>query len=156
MFPVAVEALGRNGHNLSSEVWWTPSHPFKSSLTGQSAKQLAEGYEAATKKQWTQPIGFVHALFEVATDVLKRTGKTGDAKATVKAIQATKLDTIVGPIAWSGQKLPPFAQKNIAKTPLVGGQWRLRGASGNKYDIVIVDNKTAPNIPVGGKMAPIT
>jgi branched-chain amino acid transport system substrate-binding protein len=155
LFPVALEALGRNGNNLSSEVWWTPSHPFKSSLTGQSAKQLADGYEQATKKQWTQPIGFVHALFEVATDVLKRTGKTGDAKATVKAIQATKLDTIVGPIAWSGQKLPPFAQKNIAKTPLVGGQWRLRGASGNKYDIVIVDNKHAPEIPVGGKMEPI-
>ena len=31
------------------------------------------------------------------------------------------------------------------------------GASsdGNKYDIVITDNKTAPNIPVGGKMEPI-
>ena len=153
LFPVAVEALGKNGNNLSSEVWWTPSHPFKSSLTGQSAKQLVDGYQAATKKQWTQPIGFVHALFEVATDVLKRTGKTGDAKATVAAIQATKLDTIVGHIAWSGQKLPPFALKNIAKTPLVGGQWRLR--KNGKYDIVIVDNKTEPKIPTGGKMEPI-
>ena len=150
LFPVAVEALGKNGNNLSSEVWWTPSHPFKSSLTGQSAKQLADGYTAATKKQWTQPIGFVHALFEVATDVLKRAGKTGDAKATVAAIAATKLDTIVGSISWTGQKLPPFAQKNIAKTPLVGGQWRLR--ENGKYDIVIVDNKTEPKIPTGGKM----
>jgi branched-chain amino acid transport system substrate-binding protein len=156
LFPVAVEALGKSGNNLSSEVWWTPSHPFKSSLTGQSAKQLADGYEAATKKQWTQPIGFVHALFEVAVDVLKRTGKTGDAKATVQAIQATKLDTIVGHIAWNGAKLPPFAKKNIAKTPLVGGQWRLRNNSSNKYDIVIVDNKTAPEIPTGGKMEYIT
>ena len=153
LFPVAVEALGKNGNNLSSEVWWTPSHPFKSSLTGQSAKQLADAYEQATKKQWTQPIGFVHALFEVATDVLKRAGKPGDGKATVAAIQATKLDTIVGHIAWSGQKLPPFATKNIAKTPLVGGQWRLRG--NGKYDIVVVDNKTATEIPVGGKMEPI-
>src|SRR5262245_15740990 len=41
LFPVAVEALGRSGNNLSSEVWWSPSHPFKSSLTGQSAKELA-------------------------------------------------------------------------------------------------------------------
>ena len=38
LFPVAVEALGRNGNNLSTEVWWSPSHPFKSSLTGQSAR----------------------------------------------------------------------------------------------------------------------
>ena len=34
LFPQAVEALGNTGHNLSSEVWWSPSHPFKSSLTG--------------------------------------------------------------------------------------------------------------------------
>ena len=106
-----------------------------------------------TKKQWTQPIGFVHALFEVAVDVLKRSADKNDAKAVVAAIAATKLDTVVGHIEWNGKDLPPFAQKNIAKTPLVGGQWRLR--DGSQYDIVITDNKTAPQIPVGGKMQPI-
>jgi branched-chain amino acid transport system substrate-binding protein len=153
LFPVAVEALGKNGNNLSSEVWWSPSHPFKSSLTGQSAKQLADGYEKASGKQWTQPIGFVHALFELAVDVAKRSGSVGDNKAVVKAIAATNLNTVVGPIAWNGKNLPPFAAKNIAKTPLVGGQWRLR--NGSKYDIVITDNKTAPEIPTGGQMEPI-
>jgi len=153
LFPVAVEALGRNGNNLSSEVWWSPSHPFKSSLTGQSAREMATAYEQATRKQWTQPIGFVHALFEVAVDVLKRSAEKNDPKAVVAAIAATKLDTIVGHVEWNGKELPPFAQKNIAKTPLVGGQWRLR--DGSKYDIVITDNKTAPMIPVGGKMEPI-
>ena len=64
-----------------------------------------------------------------------------------------RLDTVVGHIEWNGKDLPPFAQKNIAKTPLVGGQWRLR--EGSKYDIVIIDNKTAPQIPVAGKMEPI-
>ena len=154
LFPVAVEALGKDGHNLSSEVWWSPSHPFKSSLTGQSAKQLADAYEGATKKQWTQPIGFIHSLFEVATDVLKRTKEVGNAKATVEAIRATNLDTVVGKVAWNGKGLPPFAAKNVTKTPLVGGQWRLKG--GNKYDIVITDNRTAPEIPVAGKMEAIT
>jgi branched-chain amino acid transport system substrate-binding protein len=153
LFPVAVEALGKNGNNLSSEVWWSPNHPFKSSLTGQSAKEIAMAYEKSSGKQWTQPIGFVHALFELAVDVAKRSGDVGDNKNVVKAIAATKLDTVVGHIAWDGKNLPPFAQKNIAKTPLVGGQWRLR--DGNKYDIVITDNKTAPEIPVGGKMEPI-
>jgi len=152
LFPVAVEALGKNGNNLSSEVWGSPSHPFKSSLTGQSAKALAEAYEKATGKQWTQPIGFAHALFELAVDVAKRSGG-GDNKAMVNAIAETKLDTVVGPIAWNGKNVPPFAAKNVAKTPLVGGQWRLR--NGNKYDIVITDNKTAPEIPAGGKMEPI-
>jgi branched-chain amino acid transport system substrate-binding protein len=153
LFPVAVEALGKDGNNLSSEVWWSPTHPFKSSLNGMSAKALADAYTNATKKQWTQPIGFVHALFEVAVDVLKRTPQVGDAKATIKSIAATNLDTVVGKVAWNGANLPPFAAKNVAKTPLVGGQWRIK--DGNKYDIVITDNRTAPAISVGGKMAAI-
>jgi len=154
LFPVAVEALGKNGNNLSSEVWWSPTHPFKSSLTGQSAKEIADAYQKSSGKQWTQPIGFVSALFELAVDVAKRSGDVGSNKAVVQAIAGTKLDTVVGKIEWGSQKLPPFAQKNVAKTPLVGGQWRIR--DGNKYDIVITDNKAAPEIPVGGKMEPIT
>jgi branched-chain amino acid transport system substrate-binding protein len=153
LFPVAVEALGKNGNNLSSEVWWTASHPFKSSLTGQSAKAIADAYEKASGKQWTQPIGFAHALFEVAVDALKRSGDVGDNKAITKAIGSTNLHTVVGHLEWGQKNLPPFAQKNIAKTPLVGGQWRLR--NGNKYEIVITDNKTATEIPVGGHMEPI-
>ncbi len=85
--------------------------------------------------------------------MLKRTPQVGDAKAMVAAIAATNLDTVVGQVQWNGANLPPFAAKNVAKTPLVGGQWRLK--DGNKYDIVIIDNQTAPNIPVGGKMEPI-
>jgi branched-chain amino acid transport system substrate-binding protein len=154
LFPSAVEALGKDGNNLSSEVWWSPNHPFKSSLNGMSAKELATAYEQATKKQWTQPIGFIHSLFEVAVDVLKRTPQVGDAKATVKAIADTNLDTVVGHLQWNGANLPPFAAKNVAKTPLVGGQWRLK--EGNKYDIVITDNRTAPIIPAAGKMEPIS
>ena len=153
LFPSAVEALGKNGNNLSSEVWWTPHHPFKSSLTGQSAQALSDAYEKSSGKQWTQPIGFVHSLFEVAVDVMKRTSDVGDNKAVVKSIASTKLDTVVGPIAWDGNNVPPFAAKNITKTPLVGGQWRHR--EGNKYDIVITDNKTFPAIPIGGQMQPI-
>ena len=153
LFPQSVEALGKSGHNLSSEVWWTPNHPFKSSLTGESSAQVAEGFTKATGRQWTQPIGFVHALFEIAVDVMKRAGEAGDGDKVAAAIAATKLDTLVGPIAWDGAKLPPFAAKNIAKTPLVGGQWRLKDAGG--YDLVITDNKTAPEIPTGGKMEAI-
>ncbi len=153
LFPQAVEALGDAGHNLSSEVWWSPSHPFKSSLTGASSADLAAGFTEATGRPWTQPIGFVHALFEVAADVMKRVGDPSDSAAVVEAIAATKLDTIVGPLAWDGANLPPFAAKNVAKTPLVGGQWRLKDGGG--YDLVITDNQTAPNIPTGGSMEPI-
>ena len=54
---------------------------------------------------------------------------------------------------WDGANLPPFAAKNVAKTPLVSGQWRRK--DDGKFDLVIVDNQNAPNIPVGGKMEPI-
>ena len=153
LFPQALEALGKAGNNLSTEVWWTPNHPFKSSLTGQSSAELAAGFTKATGRPWTQPIGFAHALFELAVDVLKRAGDPTDPETLAKTIAATKLDTIVGRIAWGGDNLPPIAAKNIAKTPLVGGQWRLKEGGG--YDLVITENKTAPDIPAASKMQPI-
>lgn len=146
LFPGAIEALGDLGDGLSTEVWWTPSHPFKSSLSGASAKQLADAYEADTKRQWTQPIGFAHALFEVAADVLKRSKDAGDKAAIRDALAATNVDTIVGKVKWGGEG--PF--KNVSKTPLVGGQW-VKGTK-HKYELVVVNNKTAANIPVGGAL----
>ncbi len=154
LFPVSVEALGAAGHNLSSEVWWTPSHPFRSSLTGQSAGELAAAYTKATGKQWTQPIGFVHSLLEMAVDVLRRAADIGNSEAIRDAIAASNLETIVGKVQWDGKGVPPFAAKNITKTPLVGGQWRHVG--GGKYDLVITDNRTAPHIPVTSDMQVIS
>jgi branched-chain amino acid transport system substrate-binding protein len=154
LFPQAVAALGDSGNNLSSEVWWSPSHPFKSSLTGLSAAEVAEAYSAAEGKQWTQPIGFAHALLEMAVDVMGRVEDVTDADAVAAAIAATQLDTLVGPIAFDGKGLPPFAAANVCKTPLVGGQWRLSGEG--RYDLVIVDNTDHPSIPTGGTMEAIS
>jgi len=67
---------------------------------------------------------------------------------------ATDLQTITGPVKWDGANLPPFAAKNVCKTPLVGGQWRRK--SDGKFELVIVDNSHAPQIPAGGKMEAIT
>lgn len=148
LFPAAVEALGDAADGLSTEVWWSPNHPFKSSLNGMSAKQVAEAYETSAKKQWTQPIGFIHALFEVGIDALKR-AKSLDKKEDIRdAILATNLNTVVGPISWKGGPV-----KNVAKTPLVGGQW-VKGKK-YKYDLVIVNNQTAPNIPTQAKLKPL-
>jgi branched-chain amino acid transport system substrate-binding protein len=146
LFPGAIEALGDLGYGLTTEVWWSPSHPFTSSLTKQSAKALAEAYESGTKKQWTQPIGFAHALFEVAADALKRS-KSLAAKDVRDAVAATSMATVVGPVKWGGGG--PF--KNVSKTPLVLGQW-VKGTK-NKVDLVIVNDEAATNIPTGGKLA---
>jgi branched-chain amino acid transport system substrate-binding protein len=148
LFPGAIEALGDLGYGLSTEVWWSPSHPFTSSLTKQSAKALAESYEAGTKKQWTQPIGFAHALFEVASNALARS-KSLKANDVRDAVASTSIDSVVGPVKWGGQG--PF--KNVSKTPLVLGQW-VKGTK-NKVDLVIVNNETAKNIPTGGTLKPL-
>jgi branched-chain amino acid transport system substrate-binding protein len=132
LFPAAVEAIGPGlAEGLSSEVWWSPAHPFKSSLTGETAAELA----AAFPQQWAQPLGFVYALFEIAGDVLARAQST-DKEKVKKAIAATKLDTMVGPVS--------FDDKHVGRTPLVGGQW----TKGEKYpwDLRVVYNETAPAI----------
>ena len=145
LFPSTLEALGELGDGLSTEVWWTPMHPFKSSLTGQSARALADSYEKTTGKQWTQPIGFAHALFEIAVDVLKRT-KDVDSNTSIRdALASTKLDTVVGNVTWGKGPVP-----NVAKTPLVGGQW-VKGQK-RPFELMIVNNQLAPAIPVSGPL----
>jgi branched-chain amino acid transport system substrate-binding protein len=145
LFPSSVEALGDIAVNLGTEVWWSPSHPFTSSLTGQTSKQLADAYTAATKKQWTQPIGFAHALFEVAAKAFSSVSKIDDKQGLSSAIAAMKVNTIVGPLDWTKGPVP-----NVAKTPVVGGQWR-KGTT-NPFDLVIVSNKRNTNIPAAGQV----
>jgi len=143
LFPPAVEALGARGAGVSTEVWWSPSHPYKSGLTGETSAVLAAAYTKATNRPWTQPIGFKHAGFEVLCDVLRRTKNVSDPKSIRDAIRATNYQSIVGPVQWTGKPMP-----NVSATPLVGGQWKAAG--GNKFNLVVVNSKQAPQIPVGG------
>ncbi|HJW59389.1 MAG TPA: ABC transporter substrate-binding protein, partial [Actinomycetota bacterium] len=151
LFPASVEALGDIGDGMSTEVWWSPAHPFKSSLTSETAAQVAGQYEAATGRQWTQPIGFVHALFEVAASVLQRAGDVGDKQALADAIKATSLSTIVGKVDWSRAQAD---FPNVSRTPLVGGQWR-KGTTW-PFELAIVSNTIHPEIPATGTLQPIT
>ena len=148
LFPASIEALGERGIGLSSEEWWSPNHPFKSGLTGQSAAELCAAFTKATGKQWVQPIGFKHALLEVALDVLKRTKNIGDPQSIVTAIASTDYNSIVGPVSW---KKGPV--KNVSTTPLVGGQW-VKGKK-FKYDIEIANNAAYPGIATVRKFEPI-
>ena len=150
LFPTAVEALGNRGAGLSTEVWWSRHHPFKSGLTGETALQFCDAYTAATGKQWTQPIGFKHANLEVALDVLKRTRKL-DPDSIRDAIVDTDYQSLVGPVAWKGGAHNPV--KNACSTPLVGGQWK-KGEK-FKYDLHIVYNQPAPNISLDSPFEPI-
>jgi branched-chain amino acid transport system substrate-binding protein len=150
LFPASVEAMGDRARDLSTEVWWSPHHPFKSGLTGQTSLEFCNTYTAATGKQWTQPIGFKHANLEVAIDVLKRTKKL-DPAGIRDAIIDTNYQSLVGPVAWKGGPTNPVP--NCCTTPLVGGQWK-KGTK-FKYDLNVVFNQSAPNIPTDGSFEAI-
>lgn len=142
LFPSAVGALGGNlPMGLTSEVWWSPYHPFKSSLTGESSKDLCDAWTKESGKAWTQPIGYKYAGFEIAYDVLTR-AQTLDKKAILEALAKTDMNTIVGPIKYNKQ--------NYAETPLVGGQW----VKGKKWpwELEIVYNKKHPEIKKTAEM----
>jgi branched-chain amino acid transport system substrate-binding protein len=148
LFPAGVNALGPRGWGLTTEVIWSPYHPFKSSLTGQSARQLCDQWEQVTGKQWTMPMGYVHALYEVAIDTLNR-AKSASPEGIRDALRETKMSTIVGPVEFKDPKIP-----NISRTPLVGGQW----VKGQKfqYDVVITFNDTYKSIPKQAALLPLT
>jgi branched-chain amino acid transport system substrate-binding protein len=146
LFPSAVESYPK-GEGLSTEIWWTERHPFTSSLTGETAAELAAAFAEETGAQPTQPLGFAHALFEVAIDALKRAG-SADVDAVSEALNATDLATVVGPIDFSSGPVPQFS-----KTPLVAGQW----VEGSEYplELAINVNDQLPDLPVDGQIQPI-
>jgi branched-chain amino acid transport system substrate-binding protein len=148
LFPTNVEALGKDGVGMSTELWWAPGSPYRSSLTRQSAAALAASWEKTTHSQWRQPIGFMHALFEVAADVLRRTTDVDDKDAIVTAIKATNLNTVVGHISWKNGPVP-----NVAKTKLAGAQWVK--SKKYKYDLVVVTSKRVPGLKRQAKLQPI-
>ncbi len=142
LFPSSVGALGGDLPNgLTSELWWSPSHPFKSSITGETGKQLVDKWTAETGKQWTTPIPFKYAAYEIAFDALNR-AQTLDKEAIRAAVGATNLDTVVGHIQYNAE--------HYAETPVVGGQW----VKGEKWpwEIKIVNNGGHDFIPVEQEM----
>jgi len=155
-FPSALESLGPRGKYLTAEIQWSPAVPFKSSFTGQSARQLCDAFEDFSHKEWTEALGLRYALLEVAMDVFKRAQNPESAASVIEAVRTTRLTTIVGPVAWQGAPPNEWTQlpvKNVCTTPVVAGQW----VPGKKwmYDLVVVDNRRYPLIPVQRKMEPM-
>lgn len=148
LFPSAMKALGAAGNGMSTEVWWTPAFPFRSSLTGQGAKDLAADWEKGTGQQWTQPLGYAHALWEVGLAALKTAADPRDRKSVRDALRELSLDTIVGKVDFKGSPV-----KSVAKTALAGGQWR-RTPDGARFpfELQVVDNSLARQLPVTAKL----
>jgi branched-chain amino acid transport system substrate-binding protein len=146
-FPSVVEAMGNLGNNLSTEIWWSPSYPFSSSLTGDSSADFAASYEEASGKQWTMPLGFAESLFEVANAAFAKSQST-DSEDLVEAMSTLNVDTLVGNLDWANGPMP-----GVATSPVTGGQWRLIGDA--KYSIEIVSNVGHPEIPTTSDVQPL-
>ncbi|WP_370953820.1 MULTISPECIES: ABC transporter substrate-binding protein [Agrobacterium] len=147
LLPTTLEAIGPTADGLSTEVAWHPSYPFRSATTGDTSSSVAAEWQKATGRQWTQAVGLKHALLDVAVDVLKRASDPRDAGSVIEAIKATRADTLLGTVDWSASGI-----KNVAKVPIVGGQWR---QAGGKFDIAICANPTGAAIPVADKLRPV-
>lgn len=146
LFPSAMVAMGGGlPEGISTEVWWSPYHPYSSSLAGYNSKELCDAYEKGAGKSWTQPLGYEYAAYEIAADVLKRSGSL-DKEALRQSIAATNLNTMVGHIQ--------FNKENYCRTPVVGGQWR----KGQKWpwEVSIVYNREHPEIPAAGSLVVIS
>jgi branched-chain amino acid transport system substrate-binding protein len=148
-FPAAIEGLGDLAQNLATEVWWTPTYPYSSSLTGMSSAELAQAYTDATGKQWNMPLGFSESLFEVLAAAVTAAGGP-DKQAIADAMKTLQVSTVVGNLDWATGPVP-----NVAKTPLTGGQWRKSDGGQFPLEMVIVSNSVAPEVPLGGKVEPL-
>src|SRR5437867_4370963 len=147
LFASAITSLGPRGDGMSTEVWWTPKFPYKSSITGQTCRELANEWENVTGKQWTQPIGYAHAIWEVGLAALASSGDPKNKEAVRTAIANLSVDTIVGPVRFKDSPV-----KNVSITSMAGGQWRKTKGGRFPFELLIVYNATAPQIPVESEL----
>jgi branched-chain amino acid transport system substrate-binding protein len=150
LFPDGVEALGGLGFNLATAAYWHKAFPYKSSLTGVSGDDLADGYEKASGKQWTQQLGATLALFDAGAATLSASSNPADKAAVAKAMSTLKTVTIAGPIDFNKGPVP-----NVSPGPIIGTQW-VKAPAGSRFPLEYptTENATDPNVPIQAKLKP--
>ncbi|MBQ6381349.1 MAG: ABC transporter substrate-binding protein [Clostridia bacterium] len=138
-----VEALGELADGIMTQVWWAPTNPFKSDLTGLNCSEINERYKADNGRVMPQPTAFAYASLELAVQTFTAAGTT-DKQKVYEAIGALKCQTIVGSVDYS-KKLKGLP---YSSSVLTGGQWQ-RDENG-ELNLVIIDNSLYPDIPLTG------
>jgi branched-chain amino acid transport system substrate-binding protein len=149
LFPSDIEALGDLGKNIASAAYWHKAFPYKSSLTGVGGQELADGYEAAAGKQWTQQLGASLSLLDAGFEALKAAADAKDKAAVAKAISTLNVTTIAGKVDFTAGPVP-----NVASGPIIGTQWVPSAGGKYKFDYVVTENATDPNVPVEATLVP--
>ncbi len=150
LFPSQVEAVGSLGPGLATACYWHKDFPYKSPLTGLSSKEIAEGYEKTTGKQWTQQLGATMSLFDAGIAALQASGGPLDKAGVAKAISTLKAPTAVGVIDFTKGPVP-----NCFNTDIIGSQW-VKAKPGGKFklEMVITENANDRNVPVQAQLQP--
>jgi len=149
LFPDSIEALGDLGYNVASAAYWHKDFPYKSAVAGISGNELADGYEAATGKQWTQQLGASLSLIDAGIGALKASRSPTDKQAVADALRTLDITTIVGKVDFTRGPVP-----NVATGPIIGTQW-VKAKEGSKFklDYVVTENINDTGVPVGGRLA---
>lgn len=151
LFPSNVEALGPLGFNLASACYWHKNFPYKSALTGISSPDLASAYEKSSGKQWTQQLGATMALLDAGFAAVQNSSSPKDKAAVAKALSTLVVTSMIGKIDFTKGPVP-----NVFNTSIIGTQWvKAPAGSKFKFDYVITENATDPNVPVGAKLLPL-
>jgi branched-chain amino acid transport system substrate-binding protein len=150
LFPDTMEALGTLAYDLASACYWHRNFPYPSSLTGISSRELADGYERSTGKQWTQQIGATMSLFDAGFTALKNSGAPKTKVAVAKALSRLKTITTVGKVDFTSGPVP-----NVSPASIIGTQW-IKAPAGAKHplDLVITEHANDPKVPIGAKLRP--
>ena len=150
LFAPELEALGSLGNGLHAGAYWHPAYPFISPVTGVSCRALADGYEAASGKQWNQQVGATMALFDAGIAAIRASGDPKDKAKLAKAISNLSTITSVGKIDFTKGPVP-----NCETTRVVGVQW-LKAPKGSKFEfkLEVVANADHPEVPITAQMTP--
>ena len=149
LFPSQIEALGPLGVNLATSPWWTPTFPYRSLVTKESAKQLAQAYESKSGRQWNQVLGSSMSLLDGGVAALERSADPKDKEKVTTALSKLKITTMTGPIDFTNGPV-----ESVSDCPILGGQW----VKGTKYplDCIVTDNTDDRHVPVAAKLQPYT
>lgn len=139
LFAADVDAVGANGvgDGVVSEVWWTPNHPYSSSLSGQTSKEIGDVWMSLTGDTYAPATaGYDYANIEILYDVLSR-AETSSAADIVKAAAATDFDSVIGHISYN--------EDHVSIQPLITGQWIYKDGG---FVQEIISNTQVPDAPV--------
>jgi len=148
LFASNIEVLGPLGFQTSVCAYWHKDFPYTSKLTGLSGHQLADGYEKAANKQWTQQLGATLSLLDAGVEALKASSNPKDKTAVAKSLSTLKTTTMMGNVDFTKGPVP-----NVSPTVMIGAQW-VKAPAGSKWklDYVLTENAGDKSVPVAAKV----